>query len=335
MISTYPGVVLGIESSCDETSLALLEGTRVRGLHIASQVDMHAKWGGVVPEAAARAHVEALLPGLAECLEQAKLSLAEVRAIAVTNRPGLIGALSVGVSAAKALSFGLAVPLIGIHHLEGHILSPYLTSPDFPFPHLCLIASGGHTELVRVNAPGKQTLLGQTLDDAAGEAFDKCARLLGLGYPGGRAVEECARQGDPRRYRLPRGVPNQPFNFSFSGLKTAVMRTVQTEGDRLNPADLAASLQAAVVDALVTKAVRACEQESLSALTLVGGVAANTPLRETLRREAERAGVVFATPEPIYCTDNAAMIALAGSVRLAGGEVSDFTLDVFPNADLP
>jgi len=248
-------------------------------------VALHAQWGGIVPEAAARAHVEAILPVLSEAMGED----GPPDGIAVTNRPGLVGALSVGVSAAKALATLWRVPLVGVHHIEGHILSPFAAGePQPPFPHLCLVVSGGHTELVRVDAPGQYRILAETVDDAAGEAFDKGARLLGLGYPGGRALQELARDGDAKRYALPRALPGDGAKFSFSGLKTAMRLLVDREGETLNRADAAASLQAAIVDALVRKALRALDEEGLKAMTLVGGVAANESLRETLRAACNR-----------------------------------------------
>lgn len=326
--------LLAIETSCDETSAALLEGSTVIRNVVMSQVEMHNKWGGIVPEAAARAHVEAILPVLIEALGNK-----EIGAIAVTNRPGLVGALSVGVTAAKALSLVREIPIIGVHHLEGHIWSLLTNSgkshPCLENPHLSLIVSGGHTELVHVFEPGKYRILGETLDDAAGEAFDKAARLLGLGYPGGKAIEELAQNGDPHRYKLPRGLARDPLNFSFSGLKTAVLRLVESEGESLCKEDAAASLQEAIVDALAKKVEFALQNFGRKYLSLVGGVAANRSLRERLSFVAHRNGTEFLTPDFEFCTDNAAMIGLAGSLRLAKGEYSGFELESMPNSPLP
>lgn len=330
----WPGPLLAIETSCDETSMAVLQGRKILANIVASQIEMHQKWGGVVPEAAARAHVESIIPVYREALQVSGVS--EISAVAVTNRPGLVGALSVGLSAAKAIAYAKKIPLIGVHHLEGHLMSP-LGDPavELPFPHISLIVSGGHTELVRVYEPGNSEILGETRDDAAGEAFDKGARLLGLGYPGGRAIQQAAESGDPTRYKLPRSMMSSPREFSFSGLKTAMLRLVQTEGANISVPDAAASLQAAIVDVLVSKAIQACEDTGLNTLTLVGGVSANKPLRETLQQRALQNGIALIVPPFHLSTDNAAMIGLAGSIRLARGEREHFDLDVNPNADLP
>ena len=334
-IPLFDGPVLGIETSCDETSAAVLCGPEVRSNIVSSQVALHERWGGVVPEAAARAHVEAILPVIREALEASGVLLGAVRGIAVTNRPGLVGALSVGLTAAKALAFALQVPLVGVHHLEGHLLSPVLSHAALPFPHVGLVVSGGHTELVRVEGPGEYAILGETRDDAAGEAFDKGARLMGLGYPGGFAVQVAARTGDPSRYPLPRALKGDTLEFSFSGLKTAVLRLVEREGEALRVPDAAAALQAAIVDVLVQRAIRALRRTGFETLTLVGGVAANESLRARLAAEGAREGAHFATPPAEYCTDNAAMIALAGSIRLARGERDHADIEPLPNAPLP
>jgi N6-L-threonylcarbamoyladenine synthase len=258
----------------------------------------------------------------------------DLRAIATTNRPGLVGALSVGVTAAKALAFGLKLPLIGIHHLEGHLLSTLALEDPPPFPNTCLIVSGGHTELVEVKEPGSYRVVGQTRDDAAGEAFDKGARLLGLGYPGGLGIQNAAKSGNPSRYALPKGLSGDTIDFSFSGLKTAVLRLTEKEGANLNIEDAAASLQEAIVSVLAERAIRAMDQLNSRALTLVGGVAANLALRNRLTQACERNEYRFYAPPIELCTDNAAMIGIAASTRLARGERDDFSLDVFPNAEL-
>lgn len=326
----FRGSVLGIESSCDETSAAITVDQMVKANVVSSQAELHRQWGGVVPEAASRAHVEAMLPVLDSVLSSAGIKKPD--AIAVTNRPGLVGALSVGVTAAKALALAWQIPLIGVHHLEGHILSVLADRiEEIQFPHLSLIVSGGHTELIRVQEPGNYQILSETLDDAAGEAFDKGARLLGLGYPGGAKIQELALAGDPYRYKLPIAIPNDPYHFSFSGLKTAVLRLTEKEGEHIVIADAAASLQRVIVEALAVKVEHALEASGLKTLTLVGGVAANLALRSRLQEVAQQYGVAFYSPEPAFCTDNAAMIALAGSLRLARGERGDTSLDCTPN----
>ena len=332
------GPLLAIESSCDETSAAVLRGRRILSNVVASQAEMHERWGGVVPEAAARAHVEAMLPVIEEAISGAGIRLIDVNAVAVTNRPGLIGALSVGLTTAKALAYSLRVPLVGVHHIEGHLMSPFAEVDGFDdppeFPHLALVVSGGHTEVVLVRAPGRYRLLGHTIDDAAGEAFDKAARLLGLPYPGGRAIQELAREGRST-YPLPKGLRGDTYDFSFSGFKTAVSRLIEKEGERLRRADLSASVQETITDVLTERALAAAEACGIRTVTLVGGVAANQRLREKLSERASRAGIRVIVPPFELCTDNAGMIGLAGSMRLAMGEVDNLDLDAYPNAELP
>lgn len=334
--------ILAIETSCDETSAAVVVGRRVLSNVVSSQIDLHKKWGGIVPEAAARAHVEAIISVVEEALSSASVSLGDVRAVAVTNRPGLVGALSVGVTFAKGVALAHDLPLLGVHHLEGHLLSPFADSSTLhpptslgvmpPFPHVCLIVSGGHTELVRVHGLGQYEIIGETRDDAAGEAFDKSARLLGLGYPGGYAIQELARGGKPR-YSLPKGLSGDTLDFSFSGFKTAVLRLTQNDPDYV-PADLAASIQETITDVLVERAVRACDRVGATALTLVGGVAANLMLREKMQAACERIDLPFFVPPLSLTTDNAGMIGIAASWRLVAGERDDWDLDCYSAADL-
>jgi N6-L-threonylcarbamoyladenine synthase len=332
--------ILGIETSCDETSAAVLEGRTVRSSVVASQAALHAQWGGVVPEAAARQHVERLNPVLQQALDEAGIRLQQIDAVAVTNRPGLVGALVVGLAAAKALAFVLNKPLVGVNHLEGHLYSAFLTEPDapIPFPHLALVVSGGHTELILARGHGDYRLLGHTLDDAAGEAFDKTARLLHLGYPGGPEIDRRAQQGNPKAFPFPRARVAE-WHFSFSGLKTAVRREVERlqQGNALTEAvknDLCASFQQAVIDALIEKTMAAVRAASVETLTVVGGVAANSALQRQMRAACDKAGVNLKIPPPKYCTDNAAMIALAGYFRLLSGERADYDLDAYANAPL-
>lgn len=320
-------LILGLESSCDETAAALVDGDRrILAQAVASQDAAHRPFGGVVPELAARAHVEVLSPMIARVLGQAGVSLKQVDAIAATAGPGLIGGVMVGLVTGKALALAAGKPLLAINHLEGHALSPRLIDPDLAFPYLLLLASGGHCQLIAVEGVGRYRRLATTIDDAAGEAFDKVAKILGLGFPGGPAVERAAASGNPKAFRLPRPLlRTEEPHFSFAGLKTAVLRAHQEAGAGADAtADLAASFQAAVVDCLVDRTARACEaMPEARALVVAGGVAANTAIRRALAELATRQGLNFVAPPLWLCTDNAAMIAWAGVERLALGLVDD------------
>jgi len=315
-------LVLGIETSCDETGVALYDtGPGLLGHALFSQVAMHAEYGGVVPELASRDHVRRLLPLTRQLLEQCGRVLSDIDAIAYTQGPGLAGALLVGAAVAASLGYALNVPVLGLHHLEGHLLSPLLAHPAPGFPFIALLVSGGHTQLMRVNAVGDYRLLGETVDDAAGEAFDKTAKLLGLPYPGGPALSQLAQSGNPKRFKLPRPMlASGDLNFSFSGLKTAVLTLARGAAvDSDTKADIAASFQQAIVEVLVAKSVSALAREGLDQLVVAGGVGANQALREAMSKKAEREGFEVFYPPQDLCTDNGAMIAFAGALRLAAG----------------
>ena len=317
--------VLGIETSCDETAAAVVsDRTRIRSSVVASQVDLHAAYGGVVPELAGRAHLELLTVVVAEAMDRAGLANPRTAggapppaldAVAATVGPGLMGSLLVGVSGAKAMALAWDVPFVGVNHLEGHLFAALLEHSDVTWPLVVLLVSGGHTLLVSMEAPGRYVQLGATLDDAAGEAFDKVARFLDLGYPGGPAIERAAEDGDPKAFAFPRALLDDGLDFSFSGLKTAVVRAVDKRPDAAD-ADVAASFQAAVVDVLVAKAVRGALSIEAGGLCLAGGVAANGPLRAAMTRAAGELGIPAYLPSRAMCTDNAAMIAAAGAWQL-------------------
>jgi len=330
-------LVLGVETSCDETAAALvMGGNDVVSSVVSSQIDIHADFGGVVPEIASRAHVEMLNPVIARAIVEAGVDESRIDAVATTVGPGLIGALLVGVSAGKALALAWDVPFVGVNHLEAHLYAAFLEEPSLQFPLVVLLVSGGHTMLVEMREHGQYRLLGQTVDDAAGEAFDKVARFLDLGYPGGPAIDEAAMSGDPDAVRFPRAMTDDPDNldFSFSGLKTAVMNYVRKHPD-IGSADVAASFQAAVVDVLVMKARRAAQRVGATGIVLGGGVAANSLLREELLGACASDGVMGFLPSRSMCTDNAAMIAAAGWYRLASDGPTDLGVGAHPNLKLP
>jgi len=330
--------ILGIETSCDETAAAIIRGDAneppgILSERIASQIEIHAKYGGVVPEIASREHLQQLPPMVDSVMHEADVAWRNLDAIAVTAGPGLMGALLVGVSFARAAGMVNNIPVIPIHHLEGHLFAPGLsgTLPDFPF--VTLLVSGGHTLLIRVDGLGRYSLLGQTLDDAAGECFDKCARLLELPYPGGPAIAGLAAKGDPKHFKLPRPMLNRDnLNFSFSGLKTAVLYTVRGVGDMGEQAraDMAAGVESAICEVLAKKAMRACMQEDISQLIIAGGVAANRTLRTTLEQQAASENIHIHLPELHHCTDNAAMIAHTGLLRLSSGQAVPEDWDARP-----
>jgi N6-L-threonylcarbamoyladenine synthase len=329
--------VLALETSCDESAAAIVSEAGVLASAVASQVEEHARWGGVVPEIASRRHLEAL-PGLVDRVRrESGLALEEIDAVAATVTPGLVGALLVGSVMGRTLARLYDKPFLGVHHLEGHLCSAWLEGAAPPLPHLVLLVSGGHSELIRVDRPGIYRRLGRSRDDAAGECFDKVARLLGLGYPGGPAIERAAEGGDGRRFAFPKGrisLPGggfHPYDFSFSGLKTAVGRQVRSLhelGDPLPLADLAASFQEVVSEVLVERSLRCAEDEGLDTLVLVGGVAANRRLRQHLQEQASARGIAWRVAPLAYCTDNAAMIGRAALERLARGQQSSLRLGV-------
>lgn len=332
--------ILGVETSCDETAAAIVtDGRHLHANIIASQAELHARYGGVVPEVASRKHVERMLPVVQEALDAAGMTYADIDGVAVTNRPGLLGALLVGVSFAKAFAYARHIPLVGIHHLEGHIYSNFLAAPDLidspnAFPLLVLIVSGGHTQIMRMDGHGDYTLMGATRDDAAGEAFDKGARLLGLPYPGGPNVAKLAASGDPQRVAFPRSMMGDSLDFSFSGVKTSLRSFVLNDEAQTPLADVAASYEAAIVDVLVEKMRRAARKTGIRTLCVAGGVAANRSLQRGMQMMCEREGVRLISPDPILCTDNAAMIACAGYFHYRQHGADGLDLDTYANEPL-
>jgi N6-L-threonylcarbamoyladenine synthase len=332
-------LTLGIETSCDETAAAVLRDDTVLSSIVSSQIDVHKKYGGVVPELASREHLRNLMPIIREALNSASVSLPELDLVAVTYTPGLIGALLVGVSAAKAIAYARGIPFIGVHHGEGHILAAHIEYPDIGYPYLALLVSGGHTALYHVKGLGSYRMLGQTRDDAAGEAYDKVAKLLDLDYPGGPVIDRLAQEGNSAAMKFPRGL-REGYDFSFSGLKTAVRNHIALfkSADKgidpeMNIRDVAASFQEAVVDTLVEKTLEAASETGVDSIVVAGGVAANSSLRQRMTEETNRRGLRLYLPGIFYCIDNAAMIALAGYRHFKRGETS--SLDLNPRASMP
>ena len=330
--------VLGIETSCDETAVAVLEdGQKLLSNLLASQVHLHEKFGGVVPEVAARAHVENINPLITMALTDAGMWVMDIDAVAVTVGPGLVGALLVGIAAGKAIALALNVPFIGVNHLEGHIYANFLDREPLKEPYLSFLVSGGHTMLVYVPEPHRYEVLGQTLDDAAGEAFDKIARFIGLGFPGGPAIDALAKRGNPSAIRFPRAATERGYDFSLSGLKTAVVRhvkEVRAKGEDIEAADLAASFQEAVVEVQVAKTIAAARDKGVKKIVLGGGVVANTRLRKLMTEKAKENQLELLIPPIELCTDNAAMIACAGYHRLMRGETTDLEVGASPSLPL-
>ena len=329
-------LILAIESSCDETAAAVVKnGRTVCSNVISSQIETHTVYGGVVPEIASREHIKAVNYVIERALAEAGERLEDMTAIAVTYGPGLVGALLVGVAEAKAIAYAAGKPLVGVHHIEGHVAANFIENPDLEPPFVCLIVSGGHTHLVIVRDYGEFEIIGRTRDDAAGEAFDKVARAIGLGYPGGPKIDRAAREGNPEAIVFPRGrVEGSPYDFSFSGLKSAVLNYLnhaQMTGETICTADVAASFQKSVVDSLVSRAVAAAQEYGFDKLAIAGGVAANTALRAAMEKACKKSGIRFYYPSPIFCTDNAAMIGSAAYYEYMKGNLAGWDLNAVPN----
>lgn len=331
--------ILAIESSCDETAAAVVrDGREVLSNVISSQIALHTLYGGVVPEIASRKHIEKINQVIEEALSDAGMELKDMDAIAVTYGPGLVGALLVGVSAAKAISFASGIPLVGVHHIEGHISANYIENKDLEPPFVCLVVSGGHSHLVVVKDYGEYEIVGRTRDDAAGEAFDKVARAIGLGYPGGPKIDKLAKEGNPDAIPFPRAkVDTNEYDFSFSGLKSAVLNYLngcQMKGEEVVAADVAASFQKAVIDVLVDHSIHAVKEFGFDKFAIAGGVASNSSLRAAFEQRCQKEGIHFYHPSPIYCTDNAAMIGTTGYYEFLKGTRSGLDLNAVPNLKL-
>ena len=352
MKNGHNALILGIETSCDETAAAVVaDGRTVLSNMIASQVNIHREYGGVVPEIAARKHMDSISYIVGQALNQANVKLSDISAIAVSNGPGLVGALLVGLSFAKALAFSANIPLYGVHHIYSHICANYLET-DWQPPFICLIASGGHTHLVKVESFTKCTVLGRTRDDAAGEAFDKVGRTMGLPYPGGPEIDRLAKEGDPTLIPFPRTIFEDSLDFSFSGLKSAVLQHLQKhtpknthenrkentkenkEENKEKKSNIASAFQQAVLDVLVTQTIKACAQTGLSKVALAGGVAANNGLRQAITKACSANNITLHLPSAVYCTDNAAMVAGSGYYRHLTGIADDYDLNAYPNMDI-
>lgn len=331
--------ILAIESSCDETAAAVVvNGREVRSNVISSQIALHTLYGGVVPEIASRKHIEKINQVITQALEDADTTLEEIDAIGVTYGPGLVGALLVGVAEAKAIAYAAKKPLVGVHHIEGHICANYIENKELEPPFLCLVASGGHTHLVKVADYGKYEIIGRTRDDAAGEAFDKVARAIGLGYPGGPKIEKKAKEGNDKVIVFPKAkVAENPYDFSFSGLKSAVLNYIngcKMKRQEINEADIAASFQKAVIDVLVEHAVHAAKEYRIDKFAIAGGVASNQTLRDAMEKACKERGIQFYHPSPIFCTDNAAMIGSAAYYEYLQGRRDGWDLNAVPNLKL-
>ncbi|SHE80035.1 tRNA (adenosine(37)-N6)-threonylcarbamoyltransferase complex transferase subunit TsaD [Clostridium fallax] len=332
-------IILAIESSCDETSAAVVvNGRKVLSNIISSQIDIHTKFGGVVPEVASRKHIEAINPVVEEAILEAGITLDDIDAVAVTYGPGLVGALLVGLQYAKGLAYSLNKPLIGVNHIEGHICANFIEHKDLKPPFVCLVVSGGHTFIVHVMDYGKFEVLGETRDDAAGEAFDKVARAIGLGYPGGPKIDKLSKEGNKNAIKFPRAnFHDNTLDFSFSGVKSSVLNylnKMNMTGEIINKADVAASFQEAVIDVLTENVLTTCKRRNLDKIAIAGGVASNSALREKLTVEAGKNGIKVLFPSPILCTDNAAMIGSAGYFELVKGNISSLDLNAKPNLKL-